>query len=279
MKKTLISLSVIATSLMLAATANAASEECTEFGVVGSNWGMAYVTDFYGSNGGIRFRYGNINCNYLPYGTVNKGVIYSFCCYNGKIYYMTGYGETDPEYPASIYSCDMFGNNNRLLANNVYPWSDAYIVDNVLYYQEYRSQSYGAKGYNGGVYRINLNNLSWKKIVDGDVTLRYTDGDYVYYSSTTGTAAVSNDGSRWIRTNSSSDEYRYDYKVRGNKTYYISGNYIYEKTRNGGNATKLCSIAGKEYVSIDCITESYLYYTSLDIGRGGNWANLYRVHR
>ena len=239
----------------------AAGEETSYFSNLSSNWGDAYTTFFYASNGGIFFKDGNVHVNPLPYGLMDQGEIYSICCYNEKLYYSTGPEGSDISEPVKIYSCDMNGQNNRLLADNVSAWSDIYIVDNVLYYTAYSSRiGEGPQGYDGGIYRINLNDLSWKKLVSGGVYMEYCDGDYVYYTNySTIYDAIDVNGNNVVNISPDSDEYQLGLFIKGNKVYYISDDYLYERDRNGGNPRRICIIP--EYSEINNVTENYVYYS------------------
>ena len=259
-------------------TASAAVDEPDRFSNVTSNWGNAYTTYFYSSNGGITFRSGNVTANPLPYGLMDHGMVYSICCYNGRLYYSTGPEGSDIGEPVKIYSSGMDGTDNQLIADNAEAWSDIYIVDNVLYYTGY-SSSYGyAKGYDGGIYKINLADKSWSKIVTGDVHMRYCDGDYVYYTDFGNVfAAIDVNGYQVVNMPSEADEFNYDLSIKGNHVYYVSGTAIYTRARGGGSIRKICNVP--ENSQINSITENYIYYSVLDFGYYGSTATLNCVTR
>lgn len=285
--KKIIGMLVLISILFVSFNVSAAYEECTQFDYADSNWGTVYVTSRYGSNGGYYFAKGNVDINPLPYGMIDLGYIYKFSCYNGRIYYMTGPEGSYITEPVSIYSCDMNGNDNVLIANNVSAWSEAFIVDNVLYYEGFYSiPGDGVQGYYGGIYRVNLGDCTWKKIVDGRAELEYCDGDYVYFKTyvtnpynfknTYSYFAVDVNGYSCISMPEDCDEFSDNLftRIRGNKTYYISNNALYEKTRNSGNVKKICDVPKSTF--IHSVTSSYIYYTILSEYPN---AKLYRVNR
>ena len=254
-----------AVAVLQASAAMAANEETSYFSNMSNYWDEVYVTPHYASNGGILFENGNIGVTELPYGMMNDGDIYKICCYNGRIYYMTGPEGSDIPYPVKIYSCDMNGGNNILLADNVAAYGGAFIVDNVLYYQEYVSDfDNGPQGYDGGVTRINLSDLSWKKIVTGCVELKYCDGKYAYYHqyrSGDAYGAVDVNGNYSYNMDKNNDEYQYDVFIKGDSTYYISGNTLYKRQRNGGNARVICSVPS--HSGINNVSSNYIFYSQL----------------
>ena len=272
MKKLLLVVAMLV-SLLTSQTTFAAGEEPNYFSNLSSNWGNVYTTFYYGSNGGIFFKDGNVHVNPLPYGLMDQGQIYSICCYHEKLYYSTGPEGSDIPQPVKIYSCDMNGQNNILLADNASAWTDIYIVDNALYYTAYSSRiGEGAQGYNGGIYRINLNNLSWKLLVDGNVTMEYCDGDYLYYTNYFNIyAAVDVNGSRVVSIDRNSDEFDYSLFIKGDKVYYISDNGLYVRNRNGGNVRKICNVSG--YSDINNVTENYIYYSNIQKCPTVNYSN------
>lgn len=285
MKKTLFTTLAALAAASTILTASAAQEECTYFSSLSSDWGTVYTTDFYGSNGGITFTDGNVHVNSLPYGLMDQGLIYTICCYKGKLYYSTGPDGSDIPEPVKIYSCDLNGQNNRLLADNATAWSDIFIIDDELYYGAYHSEpSYGAQGYYGGIYKINLNNLQWKKIVSGDVELTYCDGDYAYFTNHRDIyAAIDTNGYNTVAITPNCDEFNYNIWLKGNYAYYISGTGLYVRTKNRTDSKKLCTVPQNSYLqisNISNITENYIYYSTINHSNYGSpKASVNRISR
>lgn len=121
--------------------------------------------------------YGFVNeeiCNELPYGLHNLGHIYSFTCYNGYIYYLTGpLGSDSPI--CSIYRCDMDGKNNVYIASNAYSISECYIANNYLFYTTKEDE----------INRINLQTGEYDQIytTDANISLKYYDGNNLYINA------------------------------------------------------------------------------------------------
>ena len=220
--KKIITLTLVIILLFQSITVLAAYEECTEFAQVCEYNGNVYSTYYAGSNGGLRYKGNGFIIHSLPYGMMDEGLIYSFCFYNDKIYYMTGENGSDTMYPAKIYSCDLSGANNVLIADNVEAWSKVFIVDNILYYQAYQTYGldYRIQGRTGGVYKINLEDLSWYKIPNTDeAKLYYCDGDYAYCKKNNNYYAMGCFEFDWVNVPSWADEYDIDRKIRGNVTF------------------------------------------------------------
>lgn len=241
----------------------AANEETCYFSNLSNYWDTVYVTPHYASNGGIVFINGNVNVSGLPYGMMNEGDIYKICCYNGRIYYITGTEGSDVQEPVKIYSCDMNGENNILLADNAMAYSTAYIVDNVLYYQEYETvTNEGVQGYAGGISKINLYDLSWEKIVTGHADFTYCDGEYVYYRIYgVGNYAIDVNGNNVYDINPYSDEYDQDLIIKGNRVYYIDNRRLYERIRNGGDMRFICNVPQSTY--INNVSSNYIFYSTV----------------
>jgi hypothetical protein len=281
--------------LAMSSAAYAAGEETNYFSDVDGYWGSVYTTHIIGTNGGDTYGNGNVTVNMLPYGLKDQGRIYRFCFYNDKLYYLTGPDGSDIDYPARIYSCDINGKNNRLLADNAEPWSEVFIIDNVLYYDAYDSVSWGGpQGYDGGIYRINLNNLSWKKIVSGKVSLTYCDGDYAYYivgNNWDTAAAIDVNGNHQVAVNIYSDEcvrgWLCEVWIKGNYTYYVSGNGLYVRTKNGYDSRLICKVNNYNHdygLYIRNITENYIYYSVRNFNKRNEYPDgrvneVYRVSR
>lgn len=255
------------------------NEEESYFGFITNHGETTYITSHYQSNGGFVWMDGNVETSFLPYGMMNEGVIYTACCYGNKIYYSTGVDGSDIDMPTKIYSCDMNGQNNVLLADNAVAYNDAIIVDNVLYYQEYRSYvDYGVQGYNGGISKINLNDLSWQKLVDGNVSMSYCDGEYVYYVNNNNNmhCAIDINGQNVVEMNPYIDEFTYHF-IKDDKVYYLSGNAIYEKDLNYWKQKKIATVP---YNSEICnVSDDYIYYVAASSYTSPLTATIYRVHR
>lgn len=254
----------------------AAMEEPHRFSYVDDYYDLVYTTDYYGTNGGIRFSGGNVNISSLPYGTMNLGEIYSFCVYGDRIYYLTAECGSDWS-PACIYSCNMLGGDNVLIADNACNFSNCYIVDGVLYYDAFYSQRDGYDdfypGYYGGIYKINLNDCSWAKLVSGFTQLTYCDGDYIYYyvglqQNGNNCYAVSADGSVTYNMSGDIDEYSDYYFLKGNVAYYIYNSGIRQRARNVKNfystlKTEINDISELLHDNILNVTSRYIYYGDL----------------
>lgn len=118
-------------------------------------------------------------CNDLPYGLHNLGTIYSFTCYNGYIYYLTGPVGTDDS-PCSIYRCNMDGKNNIYIASNAYSDSTCYIVNDFLFYTT--AEFNGEVLKKQGVAKINLQTGEYNQIyqADGLIYIKYCNGNDLY---------------------------------------------------------------------------------------------------
>lgn len=267
-------------------------EEASYFSVVSNYWDVSYYVPHFGTNGGWVWAEGNIQLTNLPYGMMDEGTIYTICCYNDKIYYSTGIEGGDIDVPTKIYSCDMNGQNNVLLADNAVAYNNAIIIDNVLYYQEYRPYSdYGVQGYNGGISKINLYDLSWQKLVDGNVSINYCDGEYVYYVNNNNGmhCAIDINGQNVIEMTPYIDEYNdtgtYDrgHFIKGDKVYYIDGNELYEKSLNQWMQQKISTVPYNSRVIN--VSNNYIYYAKMktQYSNGRYMKNptvtVYRVHR
>ena len=264
---------------------DAAYEESVEFDCVGSNDGIVYTTEFYGSNGGIRFENGNVEVRQLPNGVINEGMIYSFCFYHDKIYYQTGEACSDPTMPGKIYRCNIDGNNNVVIADNVQEWSNSFIVDNYLYYEAYTTVEWagGPANHYGGIYKLNLDNMKSTKIVSGEnANLCYCDGDYVYYRLGGTCLATSIDGSNTVDIPSNASEVDNEKVIKGNTAYYFSDDKLCSSDRSGLNERVVCSaqLMGEySFANVECVNQKDIYYIVYNSTRYGNKAYVYRVDR
>ena len=238
-----------------------ADNEVYRFSNLSNDGETVYVTPHYASNGGIVFEDGNIHVTPLPNGIINEGDIYKICCYKGRLYYATGLEGSDIPEPTKIYACDMNGSNNVLIADDVKEYGEAFIVDDILYYDAYRSTAYdGPSGYDGGITRIELNDLSKKKIFTGAAELKYCDGEYAYYMGFDSTyGAVPVNGGESVSQSPENDEYSYEVYLDGDKVYYISGNVLYERDRNGGNERTICAVPDNSH--INNVSSEHVYYS------------------
>ena len=288
---------VIATNVVFVTNNNTAvayqSEEASYFSVVSNYWDTTYHVPHFDANGGWIWMEGNVKLSNLPYGMMDEGAIYTICCYNNKIYYSTGMGDGDIDVPTKIYSCDMNGQNNVLLADNAVAYNDAIIIDNVLYYQEYAPHtSGGMKGYNGGISKINLDDLSWQKLVDGNASMNYCDGEYVYYVNNNNGmyCAIDVNGQNVIEMSPWIDEYcsigshqGEGHFIKDDKMYYIDGNILYAKELNQWKQ-EIIGITPYNSQVIN-VSNNYIYYVTMKSQySNGTYmknptATVYRVHR
>ncbi len=257
-------LMVLALSLW-STTALAAYEAPVQFSCVQTYHDRTYTATYWGTNGGIKFQ-SNEPLSTVP-GLAEDA--YRFCFYHDKLYFVFIDGSDSS--PASLYSSDPDGSNVRLLADNVANDGNIYIVDNILYYVGYTSipgwNEY--QGYSGGLYSINLEDLSWKKICnDKNVFITYCDGDYIYYaispydSEKSSYYAIRTDGTGKMAVNPYCDEFgmlrskeEYGF-LKGNLLYYISGNQLYVRNKNGWGDRWLGSIPSGDMQIIDSVTDN-----------------------
>ena len=293
---TILSAVIIATNAVFVTNNNTAvayqSGEASYFSTISNYWDTTYHVPHFASNGGFIWMEGNVELTSLPYGMMDEGAIYTICCYNNKIYYSTGMGDGDIDVPTKIYSCDMNGQNNVLLADNAVAYNDAIIIDNTLYYQEYATyNSYSVQGYNGGISKINLNDLSWQKLVDGNVSMNYCDGEYVYYVNNNNGmyCAIDVNGqnviemSPYIDEYNDTDTYSKGHFIKGDKVYYIDGNALYEKSLNQWMQRKISTVPYNSRVIN--VSSNYIYYATIksQYSNGTYMKNptvtIYKVHR
>lgn len=291
--KRILSVLCIFVILISTHTVFATYEECSEFSCVDDYNGTVYSLYRRNGDGGFHYSKGNVDITYLPYGMMDHGIIYGFTIYNDKIYYSTGEEGSDPDSPAYIYSCDLNGQNNVLLADNVA--GGGWIIDNTLYYSAYKTRdSYSPQGYYGGIYKINLNDLSWAKILNTtDTPLYHFDGEYFYYGTNIGgygggsAFAIGCNGQGIVAINPICDEYgyinnferNYNQIIKGNTTYYILNNKLYKKLRNGFNSAYICDVPNG--AQLTNVTENYIYYTKLEYAEPieQRCAKIYQISR
>jgi len=278
-------LSIVAVCWIISSIpAFAAYEKNVDFSRVGSYYEETYTTDFVYNDGGVKFIGGNISLNSLPYLSENRGDIYSFCFYHDKLYYLTA-EEASDYVPASIYACNPDGSNPILIADNACNYSNITIVDNILYYDAYASyEDDYYPGYYGGIYKINLGDCSWQKLVgDSDAVMKHCNGDYIYYTANNGYWAISTDGTFCVNVSAQADEilcndYDLNVIVKSNTTYYVDdyGNILFRplNSYNADDAKLVAVCSGNP--KIRCITEQYLYYSIDDFNT--NRSYVYRVN-
>ncbi len=271
MKKVLIrSLMEMLLVLLFSINVFAAYEAPVRFADVYNYGDKVYTIEFWGTNGGITYKGANTDISNLPENIWDEGSwsnIYSFCCYNDKIYYLKG-EDASIVVPASIYSCNMDGSGITILADNASNFSNVYIVDNILYYDAYTTPEWDMdyyNGYYGGIYSINLENLSWQKISDKKYAdLWYCDGDYVYYKiGHEGPCyATSTDGTKTLYVSQWCDEFLEDVYVKGNLTYYVKNGDLYVRNKNGWGDRWLAKVPSGQFVSVSSVTDNNIYCTN-----------------
>lgn len=251
----------------------AAYESPVNFSNVYNYDDKVYTTEFYGTNGGITFRKGNIDICSLPDSVLSSlggNNVWNFCCYNNKIYYLAGAPASDI-IPAGIYSCNMDGSGITMLADNASNYSNVYIVDNVLYYDAYKSQEWmypDYQGYYGGIYSINLENLSWKKITADYAYICYCDGDYIYYRDGGDYYyAITTEGTNKMRVDGNCDECaRYDGVLKGDTFYYIQNGSMFIRSKNMNDRVWYADVADSEYAFVASVTDDKIYWIDLKFG-------------
>jgi hypothetical protein len=172
MKKYLKALTGLCVATFVLSTVAYADSEIHKFAMVSGN-NNAVFTNFGFDNGEP------INAiKRSPTGDENE--CDSLCVYNNYIYYRE---RTGPEEDGgNIYRCNMDGSNRTLIVNNASNYGRHYIVNDVLYYTACDTDRYYNK-VGGGIYKVNLNNCSWKRIVsDLDAEIVCCDNNYVYYA-------------------------------------------------------------------------------------------------
>lgn len=242
------------------------------FSRVGSIGENVYVTPLAGTNGGFVFSPGNVDINQLPYGMMNLGDIYSFCYYNERIYYLTGEEGSDI-LPASIYSCDINGSDNKLIVDDAANNTEIYIVNNYMYYNQVKElPDYYT---NAGINRVNLENNVSEKFVNNDSAYMYfCDENNLYYSdsSSVGTYySIDYNGQNINKLADNADETPGDYSIskfiKDDMIYYISGNKLYSQRRNDAASLKeMCEVPQEGYnkSSIMNVDDKYVYYAYYD---------------
>ncbi len=225
------------------------------------------------------------------YGLPWDSSVDSFCFYKDKCYFLAGCTSDAMAIPGSIYSCNLDGSGLRKLANNAsYTEGHITIVDNYLYYAAFDSNNgmTDVQGYAGGIYRINLNDLSYKKLTSDRATIYYCDGDYIYYGANNRCYAIRTDGTGKVQVNPDCDEFKNlywnpDYNnfyLKGNHLYYTYNNNLYVRNKNGGNARYLGTIPRTywEDCVILAVTDDYVLCAE-NYFRNGSYVTIHRFSR
>lgn len=271
--KKLVSLLVVLLLMasLLSTTALAAYEAPVNLSSVYNVGDTVYTTEYYGTNGGITF-FGNLSLSLLPNLALPKyEYVTSFAFYHDKFYLVAGEAGSDV-LPAKIYSCDINGNHLTMIADNASNYSNVFIVDNVLYYDAYTTPSYFNNeypGYYGGIYSINLYDLSWKKLSsDRNANIYYCDGDYIYYTidyDEDKAYAIRTNGTGKMRINPYCDEYTHLTHIeekgflKGNQFYYLKNNHLYVRSRNGWDSRWVGVMPESDYYDIVSVTDDSVF--------------------
>lgn len=218
----------------------------------------------------------------LPFGLKERNSVYKFCFYNDNLYYLVLDNE---RYIGRIYCSDLSGENNYLLADNVETESNICIINNRLYYEG--AYHFQKNKNQGGIYSIDLRDLSWKKLDDCGGLLKYCDGNHVYIiNRESGTGyAISCDGNEKISVASGCDELNCDY-IKGTEVYKLDSllhdgltdsiitngegninwnwanyvNVIYRRTKNDLTHQRILTLQTNP-VYIENVTEDFVYIT------------------
>lgn len=194
------------------------------------------------------------------------------CVYNNYIYYINGYYE-GYEGPYHIYRCNLDGSNKILIADNVSVYGETYIVDGVLYYTVCES-NYRYEKINGGIFKIDLNNLSWSRVVtDLYAELICCDTNYVYYKVGENFYRIDNDGSCCYSMDKNDIEVSLEYYKDGGG-YFSDAGGVYSCNWDKSEIKKLCSMPKSTFSTyVYNKTGGYVYYSFFS----GSYLYLYRV--
>ena len=201
-------------------------------------------SDVSGYNGQVYCRYdsnilGGVNediCNQLPYGMYNLGCIYSFVCYDGYIYYLTGVLGND-NVRCSIYRCNMDGTNNVYIADNAINGSNCYIIDNVLYYETGYINSISHALDESGIGKINLVTGEYNEIyrINKNLRIKYCDNSLIYLSQNGNYFCIDTDGN-YITSLSAENSYIINDVMYNGYSYKMYDGAVY-KYDSDGNST------------------------------------------
>ncbi|MCD7748703.1 MAG: DUF5050 domain-containing protein [Oscillospiraceae bacterium] len=215
----------------------------------------------------------------LPDVLVDKGsddtLVTEFCFYGDRIYYLLE-GYAGEGACCWIYSCDLNGENDELIVDDVAGYATAFIVDNVLYYEGYEyywDEDLGYEWWKDAIYKVELSDLSSKEQLAESgpydfggvnwLALCYCDGDWLYYESGSGYYKMDINGANAESVSGALDEFSNGIyskaKIYGEKTYYIESGTLYEKDRNGGNAVGVYDIVDDDAFILS-VTDEYIYY-------------------
>ncbi len=244
-----------------------------------------YITEYYGSNGGIRLQEGDVRIHHLPENLKTTGHIQSFCIYDDRIYFMSGEQGSD-DLPVGIYSSDMNGNDIKQLIDDAENYTDVYIYNGELYYSAFTTEKHNADyypGYAGGIYKINIDSMEKKVISDvGKSYIDHFDGNTVYYHIIRGIGnyeyyKTDKDGQLHSAADSNSDEFTIEGHFFGNRVYYTKNDTIYVKDKNEYNDEIFHSFVNSPIVVH--VSEEYLYFISIIDKNNNLYAPVYRMNR
>jgi hypothetical protein len=144
-------------------------------------------------------------------------IVKNFAIYKDKIYYLVSEDGTD-YLKGAICCCDLDGQNNKLLADNLINYSLARIEKGMLYYESYNlkygytgnGSAYISDAENQGVGCINLNDLS-RSTAEGDLA------KYFYDNKSKAPVQFESDGRKYYGNKKSV----YCHVVESDKTYII----------------------------------------------------------
>lgn len=246
MKKTISLILVLILSLsVISTTAFAAYEAPVQFAPAYNYGSELFARSYFRAGGGINYFRSDRGLTGIN-DRASGHLVNSFCFYKDKCYFLADCSTGGMASPGAIYSCNLDGSGLRRLANNAADvQGHITIVDNYLYYAAFDSNNGMSdyEGYPGGIYRINLTDLSYKKISNDGATIYHCDGDYIYYTANNDFHAIRTNGTGKMRINPNCDEFRTlnwgtaDYNniyLKGNKCYYTYANNLYVRNRNGG---------------------------------------------
>ena len=210
-----------------------------------------------------------------------------FCVYNNYIYYSNGHSSGD-EQKVSIYRTNIDGTDKTLIANNVSSYSDIYIVDDTLYYTscDFSVNRYWERS-DGGIFKVNLNDCSWKKIVsDIESNLIYCDSDYVYYKVYTGYGKsyyyrIDNEGTCCWNMSENDVEICLDYYNNGTG-YYGTSDGIYRCNWDRSVISRITSLPKQptsQQAHVYNVVNGYVYYWFIPANQGSyrTYTYLYRA--
>lgn len=132
--------------------------------------GIIYTTDMAANNGGIEMTSGNVEITKVSEKINKKNEEYfyveDFFIRGNRVYYHLNDGSE--EHRISIYSCDLDGENHIEITNKGTNYGNFFAYGKYLYYIGFSDgMNLYDEGYeDGGVFRVNLDNLNSEKIID-----------------------------------------------------------------------------------------------------------------